>query len=195
MIVDPTGEPRHDTPSVGATNWNGGLTATRHLLALGHTRIAVIGGPEDILCSRARLDGYRAAMDAAGVAIDPELVSHGRFHVEEGIDRARVLLRMPRSADRHRDRRRSPGAGRLPGRARASAPHPGGPERRRVRRPAGRPLGRSATDHDPPATGRDGRDRRRARPRASPAASGRTQARVELSTELIVRESTAPPSR
>src|SRR5947208_1797141 len=61
VVVDPTGEPLHDTPSVGATNWNGGLTATRHLLSLGHRRIAVIGGPEWILCSRARIDGYRAA--------------------------------------------------------------------------------------------------------------------------------------
>ena len=43
-IVDPTGEPLHDTPSIGATNWNGGLTATRHLLGLGHRRIGVIGG-------------------------------------------------------------------------------------------------------------------------------------------------------
>ena len=45
VIVDPTGEPLHDTPSIGATNWNGGLTATRHLLGLGHRRIGVIGGP------------------------------------------------------------------------------------------------------------------------------------------------------
>ena len=45
VVVDPTGEPLHDTPSIGATNWNGGLTATRHLLGLGHRRIAVIGGP------------------------------------------------------------------------------------------------------------------------------------------------------
>jgi len=92
VVVDPTGEPLHDTPSVGATNWNGGLTATRHLLSLGHRRIAVIGGPEWILCSRARIDGYRAAMDAAGVPIDPRLVSYGRFHVEEGIDTGRALL-------------------------------------------------------------------------------------------------------
>ena len=35
VVVDPTGEPLHDTPSIGATNWNGGLTATRHLLGLG----------------------------------------------------------------------------------------------------------------------------------------------------------------
>ena len=95
VIVDPTGEPLHDTPSIGATNWNGGLTATRHLLALGHRRIGVIGGPAWILCSRARLDGYRAAMDEAGVPIDPQLISHGEFQVEEGIDRGRALLALP----------------------------------------------------------------------------------------------------
>jgi DNA-binding LacI/PurR family transcriptional regulator len=94
VVVDPTGEPLHDTPSIGATNWNGGLTATRHLLSLGHRRIGVIGGPEWILCSRARIDGYRAAMDEAGVPIDPDLISHGRFHVEEGIDRGRAMLRL-----------------------------------------------------------------------------------------------------
>ena len=92
VVVDPTGEPLHDTPSVGATNWNGGLTATRHLIALGHRRIGVIGGPESILCSRARVDGFRAAMDEAGVRVDPALVSHGAFHVDEGIERGRALL-------------------------------------------------------------------------------------------------------
>jgi LacI family xylobiose transport system transcriptional regulator len=95
VVVDPTGEPLHDTPSVGATNWSGGLTATRHLLGLGHRRIGVIGGPEWILCSRARLDGYRSAMDEAGVPVDPRLVSNGRFHVGEGIEKGRALLRLP----------------------------------------------------------------------------------------------------
>ncbi|HEY8438509.1 MAG TPA: LacI family DNA-binding transcriptional regulator [Candidatus Limnocylindrales bacterium] len=95
VVVDPTGEPHHDTPSIGATNWNGGLTATRHLLSLGHRRIAVIGGPEWILCSRARIDGYRAAMDEAGVEVGRDLVSHGKFHVAEGIERGRELLRLP----------------------------------------------------------------------------------------------------
>jgi DNA-binding LacI/PurR family transcriptional regulator len=95
VVIDPTGEPLHDTPSVGATNWSGGLTATRHLLGLGHRRIGVIGGPEWILCSRARLDGYRAAMDEAGVTVDPALISHGEFHVAEGIERGRALLALP----------------------------------------------------------------------------------------------------
>jgi len=93
VVVDPTGEPMHDTPSVGATNWSGGLAATRHLLGLGHERIGLIAGPEHILCSRARLDGYRAAMDAAGVAVDPELIRYGNFHVEEGIRQGRALLK------------------------------------------------------------------------------------------------------
>ena len=92
VVVDPTGEPLHDTPSVGATNWSGGLTATRHLLELGHRRIGVIAGPQDLLCSRARLDGYRAAMDAAGVEVDSSLIRYGNFYVNEAIQLGRELL-------------------------------------------------------------------------------------------------------
>ena len=95
VVVDPTGEPLHDIPSIGATNWSGGLAATRHLLGLGHRRIGVISGPEQILCSRARLDGYRAAMDEAGVPVDPRLLRAGAFHIKEGIAEGRALLRMP----------------------------------------------------------------------------------------------------
>ncbi len=143
VVVDPTGEPMHDTSSIGATNWNGGLAATRHLLGLGHRRIAVVGGPADILCSRARMDGYRAAMDAAGVAIDPELVSHGQFQVEEGVRKGRALFRSIGPADGDHRRQRPPGARRLPGRARGAPPHPRGPQRGRLRRPAGGPVGRA----------------------------------------------------
>src|SRR5690349_2926768 len=34
VVLDPSGEPAHQTPSVGATNWSGGLMAARHLLDL-----------------------------------------------------------------------------------------------------------------------------------------------------------------
>jgi LacI family transcriptional regulator len=95
VVVDPVGEPGTETPSIGATNWNGGLTATRHLLELGHRRIAVIGGPERVLCSRARVDGYRAALETAGLTVDPELVRYGDFHVEAGFKQASVLLSRP----------------------------------------------------------------------------------------------------
>ena len=92
VVVDPAGEPAPDVPSVGATNWNGGLTATRHLLELGHRRVGMIGGPRDMLCSRARVDGYRAALETAGVPVDPELIRHGDFHVEKAYEEGRKLL-------------------------------------------------------------------------------------------------------
>ncbi|HEX8629132.1 MAG TPA: LacI family DNA-binding transcriptional regulator [Catenuloplanes sp.] len=92
VVVDPDGEPGPDVHSIGATNWSGGLTATRHLLELGHRRIAVIGGPPGVLCSRARIDGYRAALDTAGVTLDPALVRHGDFHVEAGREQGAALL-------------------------------------------------------------------------------------------------------
>jgi DNA-binding LacI/PurR family transcriptional regulator len=85
VVLDPTGMPADDLPSVGATNWNGGLSATRHLIELGHRRIGVITGPDWALCSRARLDGYRAALDLAGVPIDPTLIRHGTFEIEDGL--------------------------------------------------------------------------------------------------------------
>lgn len=95
VVVDPVGEPSQDTPSIGATNWSGGLAATRHLLELGHRRIAVISGPDHVLCSRARVDGYRAAVETAGLCVDSALVRHGDFHVEGGYEQGRALLALP----------------------------------------------------------------------------------------------------
>jgi DNA-binding LacI/PurR family transcriptional regulator len=92
VVVDPAGEPAPDVPSVGATNWNGGLAATRHLVGLGHSRIGMIGGPPRMLCSRARVDGYRAALETAGLPVDPALVRWGDFHVDGGYEQGRALL-------------------------------------------------------------------------------------------------------
>ncbi|MGW1054690.1 LacI family DNA-binding transcriptional regulator [Streptomyces sp. NPDC002521] len=92
VVIDPAGDPDPDVPSVGSANWNGGLAATRHLVQLGHRRIGIITGPQDMLCSLARLDGYRSALSMAGLAADPELVRYGDFHVEGGRERAAELL-------------------------------------------------------------------------------------------------------
>jgi LacI family xylobiose transport system transcriptional regulator len=96
VALDPNGEPDHSTPSVGATNWSGGIAATRHLLGLGHRRIAVISGPADRLCAQARLEGARAAMAAAGTPLDQRLVRTGQwFAFEDGLNHGRELLRLP----------------------------------------------------------------------------------------------------
>ncbi|HCX85774.1 MAG TPA: LacI family transcriptional regulator [Micrococcales bacterium] len=94
-VVDTEGEQPAGVPTVGSNNWNGGLAATRHLLALGHRRIGVISGPADVLCSRARVDGYRSAHDEMGVARDPGLVRWGEFIAESGYAHGRDLLDRP----------------------------------------------------------------------------------------------------
>ncbi|MEU7857518.1 LacI family DNA-binding transcriptional regulator [Nonomuraea sp. NPDC049141] len=95
VVVDPEGEPAPGVVSVGATNWHGGLAATRHLLELGHRRVAMISGPADMLCSQARVDGYRAALETAGVEVDPALIRRGTFLVDSGHDQGHALLSLP----------------------------------------------------------------------------------------------------
>ncbi|WP_328441653.1 LacI family DNA-binding transcriptional regulator [Streptomyces sp. NBC_00444] len=95
VIVDPAGSPALDAPTIGAANWSGGMAATEHLLALGHRRIGLIAGPPRLLCSRARLDGYRTALESAGITLDDTLVVPGDFHPESGFTGCNVLLDLP----------------------------------------------------------------------------------------------------
>ena len=95
VVIDPPGEPGPGIRSVGTTNWQGCLTATRHLIELGHRRIAIIGGPEELWSSRARLAGYRAALEAAGLTAAGELIRRDLFCAEGGRRQARELLALP----------------------------------------------------------------------------------------------------
>ncbi|WP_448661700.1 LacI family DNA-binding transcriptional regulator [Sphingomonas sp. CJ20] len=70
---------------------------TRHLVDLGHRAIAFISGPESHPSSADRLAGYRAALEAAGIAFDPALVVAGDYSFASGGQAARALLaRTPR---------------------------------------------------------------------------------------------------
>lgn len=95
VVFDTAGEPPIGVPTVGSNNWSGGLAATRHLVELGHRRIAVISGPADVLCSRARIDGFRSAHDEADLPVDPALVRYGDFYVAGGYKHGMELLTMP----------------------------------------------------------------------------------------------------
>jgi DNA-binding LacI/PurR family transcriptional regulator len=95
VVIDPPEEPGPGIRSVGTTNWQGCLTATRHLIELGHRRIAIIGGPEHLWSSRARLAGYRAALEAAGLPAAGELIRRDDFCSEGGRRQARELLALP----------------------------------------------------------------------------------------------------
>lgn len=58
--------------------------STEHLLDLGHRRIALLNGREGLTFTLHRLAGYKAALAARGVALDPKLVTHGNFTDEIG---------------------------------------------------------------------------------------------------------------
>lgn len=92
VVVDPVGEEDESVASIGSNNWSGGRAATRHLIELGHRRIAAISGPTDTICARARMDGYVDALRRAGLPESPELVRVGDFSVEGGYRCARELL-------------------------------------------------------------------------------------------------------
>ncbi|ROT29737.1 LacI family DNA-binding transcriptional regulator [Micromonospora sp. HM5-17] len=95
VVIDTDSATSASVPTVGSNNWNGGLLATRHLLELGHRRIAIISGPENVLCSRARVAGFRFAHDEAGLTVDPELVRYGNFQLTAGYRHGMELLTRP----------------------------------------------------------------------------------------------------
>lgn len=95
VVFDPMSEVPDDVPFIGATNWSGGRAATRHLTDLGHRRVAMISGSDDVLYCRARLDGYRSALDAAALPYDPALVQRAELSLDGGLAAARTLLARP----------------------------------------------------------------------------------------------------
>jgi LacI family transcriptional regulator len=82
-------------PTVASQNYEGAMAATRHLVGLGHTRIAFLGGRADLESARLREEGYRAALLEAGIAVDPTLIAEGGFRRETAAGPARTLLDRP----------------------------------------------------------------------------------------------------
>ena len=73
----------------------GGKLATETLLHAGHRRIGFINGPEAFPASAGRLEGYRTALEAAGVAFDPALLRVGDWWQASAYDRTRELMSLP----------------------------------------------------------------------------------------------------
>lgn len=79
---------------------SGAVSVTRHLIELGHTRIAVITGPPGPSSSEERLAGFREAMAAAQIEVVEALVAAGDFTFDSGAETMRLLmaLRKPPTA-------------------------------------------------------------------------------------------------
>jgi len=94
------------TPAGGATvdsimidNFRGAREMVRHLISLGHRRIAIIKGAAGNYDAAERLRGYRAALRDAGIDLDRALERDGDFTEAGGYAAAAELLSMtPRPA-------------------------------------------------------------------------------------------------
>jgi LacI family transcriptional regulator len=126
----------------------GGYLATRHLIEQGHARVAMVSGPSTISTAYDRVQGYRRALQEAGIATAPDLV------VETGFDVRGDRLRGPRR-DGPVSRRRPPG------RARSGTRRI--PRHRRIVRAPGPAVERPHT----------ARGTRQTRDRAAPGTTGR----------------------
>jgi LacI family transcriptional regulator, galactose operon repressor len=79
-------------PWVGPDNRIGAYEATRHLIALGHRRIAHIQGPAVYQCSYDRALGYRQALEEADIPLESTLITPGDFTTPGGYAAAERLL-------------------------------------------------------------------------------------------------------
>ena len=77
---------------VEVDNHTGALKAVEHIIAQGHKRIGLIGGPADSSTGRERLRGYKDAHSAAGLPIKSELIRFGDFKQASGHTLAHELL-------------------------------------------------------------------------------------------------------
>lgn len=93
VLIDHQGIGR-DCPAVGATNWQGAYHATEYLIKLGHTRIGFITGSMDLGCADERLEGYRSALRTYHLPNEPELVYEGTFFQPDGYAGATALLNL-----------------------------------------------------------------------------------------------------
>jgi LacI family transcriptional regulator len=91
----------HGAPidAVTVDNTAGGRAATRLLIDRGYARIACIAGPVDVETSTQRVDGWRAALDAARLPADADLLEHADYRVDGGADAMRRLLDRPARPD------------------------------------------------------------------------------------------------
>ncbi|HZS93680.1 MAG TPA: LacI family DNA-binding transcriptional regulator [Chloroflexota bacterium] len=192
VAVEPAAPIPQSIPAVSATSWAGVRTATEYLIELGHTHIGIISGPEEWPVSQDRVAGYHAALLAAGLPLVPHLRRSSALSVGDGNRAAEELLSRPHMPTAIIALGTSIAIGVLQAAQRRSLEVP-----RDLSVVTFDDLG-TASITTPPLTairqplqgeGRVAADMLYRLVEGQPLDARR----IELSTELIVRESTAPP--
>ena len=81
--------------AVVTDNLRASFEATQYLIRLGHRRIAIIAGTQGILTSNERVEGFRSAMNDAGLRIPQEYIRHGNFNMKGGWEGGMELIKLP----------------------------------------------------------------------------------------------------
>jgi LacI family transcriptional regulator len=95
VVVDPREPPPDGIACVSAMHASGAKQAIQHLLDLGHRRIGAIAGAPGWYATEERLIGFQAALAGAGMLLDPELVFYSDWRMPRGMEAAERLLSLP----------------------------------------------------------------------------------------------------
>lgn len=82
----------HGQLSASTDDLRGGALAAEHLVGLGHERIGVVAGPQDVSTGFERLQGFTAELKRRGITLPGRLVVRSEFDVDAGLRSARHLL-------------------------------------------------------------------------------------------------------
>lgn len=80
------------SPHIGVDGCSGVKDLVKHLLTLGHRKIAFIGASKELTLVGDRLDGYQAGLEEAHIAYDPDLVLEGDLTRAGGYEATKKLI-------------------------------------------------------------------------------------------------------
>lgn len=92
VVALATGRFAGDMSCVRIDDFHASCEITKHVLDAGHTRVGFIKGHPNQTASERRFAGFQAAMEEAGLEVDPSLVQQGFFTYRSGLEAAEVLL-------------------------------------------------------------------------------------------------------
>jgi DNA-binding LacI/PurR family transcriptional regulator len=95
VVIDPRSEPDPNVATVRIDNHDSQYRLTEHLIALGHKRIAMVSGNRHSLPARERLAGFEAAMADARLPIRPEWRREGGFDQSRSRAAMAALMALP----------------------------------------------------------------------------------------------------
>lgn len=93
LLINP-GQDVEECDTLSVANVEGAYDMVRHLLGLGHRRVAIVRGPARNLDAEQRLQGYRLALREAGLEPDPRLELLGDFTEPSGWEAGLHLARL-----------------------------------------------------------------------------------------------------